>query len=153
LVSANPSIPEVRIASRKAGRSSQPQRRGRPVTEPNSLPPLAQQIAGRVAAARSGTDRPRPASRSPFAIPSTVSIAVGPMPSPAHAPPAVADDVTYGIRPVVDVEQAALRAPNIDVVQAADRSLGSPSFEAHRDVGTQALREREVVGRDLGRVG
>jgi hypothetical protein len=44
-------------------------------------------------------------------MPSTVVMRVGPMPEPTAAPPGRRfDDVTNGIRAVVDVEQRALRA-------------------------------------------
>ena len=74
LVSASPSMPEMRIASRSAGRSSQPQRRGRPVTEPNSLPRLRSRSP--VSSLQLGRERARRrrASRSPWRCPSTVSI-------------------------------------------------------------------------------
>ena len=51
-----PRCPRVRIASRSAGRSSQPQRRGRPVTEPNSLPRLRSRSP--VASRQLGRERP-----------------------------------------------------------------------------------------------
>src|SRR5438128_9219325 len=96
LVTARPSTPESAAAWRTTTASNQPQRRGRPVVAPYSSPSsrMRSAIAG-VASVGSG---PLP-TRVVYALttPSTASTAVGPIPAPTAAPPAVVlDEVTYG---------------------------------------------------------
>src|SRR5262249_52929569 len=96
LVSASPDIPLVRAAKRSAAASSQPVRLGRPVVAPNSSPTLRR--CSPVASLSSVGNGPPP-TRVVYTLemPTTASMAVGPMPSPVQAPPAtVLDDVTNG---------------------------------------------------------
>src|SRR6266568_4490119 len=96
LVTARPSTPESAAAWRTTTASNQPQRRGRPVVAPNSSP------SSRIFSPRGGGAS---VGRGPlptrvvyaFTTPSTASMAVGPIPAPTAAPPAVVlDDVTKG---------------------------------------------------------
>ena len=92
-------MPFTRTAWRMTRMSSQPQRRLRPVVAPNSLPTLPMcSPAGPVSSVGNGP----PPTRVVYALltPSTASMRVGPMPAPAHAPPAtVFDEVTNGYVP------------------------------------------------------
>ena len=121
-------------------RKVQPAAAARPARDRAELvAALAQQVAGRVGAARSGTDRPPPASRSPSRFPDTVSICVGPMPRPAHAPPAVADDdVTNGYVPWSMSRSTPCAPSNITF---SPRTIAScTKLGRVADVGTQLVR-------------
>src|SRR6266436_9198258 len=98
-VSASPSTPDSAIAWRTTTASNQPQRRGRPVVAPNSSP--SSRIRSASAGVASVGSGPLPTRVVyAFTTPSTASIAVGPIPTPTAAPPAVVlDDVTYGYVP------------------------------------------------------
>ena len=62
----SPDTPLIWIERFSAAASNQPQRRGRPVSEPNSLPRVRELLARCRHRARSGTDRSRPASCRPW---------------------------------------------------------------------------------------
>src|SRR3954469_18005328 len=127
LVSARPVSPLMRIAYLSATRSSQPQRRGRPVVVPYSPP--AYRIRSPTSSSSSLGNGPEPTRVAyAFAIPHTSSISFGPTPAPAQAPPplrlplrppprARPGRARHGVRrrdewicAVVNVEQRALRA-------------------------------------------
>ncbi len=76
--------------------SNQPVRRGRPVVVPYSLPALrSHSPSGPVSSVGNGPAPTRVVYA--LAIPTTLVIRVGPIPAPAHAPPAVGEeDVTKG---------------------------------------------------------
>ncbi len=96
LLITRPVRPFTVAASRSITRSSQPQRRGRPVVAPNSEPSSRSRSP---AAPVSSVGNGPPPTRVVYAfeMPSTWSIAVGPTPEPVHAAPATQfDDVTYG---------------------------------------------------------
>src|SRR5579871_5415658 len=81
------------------GTSNQPQRRGRPVTAPNSLP--SRRNSSPAASLLSVGNGPAP-TRVIYALetPMMPSIFVGGTPVPVHAPPAAAlDEVTNGYVP------------------------------------------------------
>src|SRR4051812_5456637 len=96
LVNASAFNPFTRTAYRTATASYQPQRRGRPVTAPNSCP-LSRSRFPR-SPVNSVGNGPSP-TRVVYALaaPRTPSMARGPTPNPVHTPPMVAfDEVTYG---------------------------------------------------------
>src|SRR5712672_2917321 len=99
LVTASPVSPFTRTAYRTTTASNQPQRRGRPVVAPNSPP--SSRMRSATAGSPSVGSGPLPTRVVyAFTTPSTASIAVGPIPTPTAAPPAVVlDDVTYGYVP------------------------------------------------------
>ena len=80
----------------KSGTSNHPQRRGRPVTDPNSRPRF--RIMSPAASSASVGNGPPPTRvMYAFDAPTTVSIFVGGTPVPVHAPPAQAfEEVTNG---------------------------------------------------------
>ena len=87
----------MRAAYLSATRSSQPQRRGRPVVVPNSPPASRSAVADLVV--ELGGERPRADARRVRLgdAPDLVDVACGPTPAPAHAAPAtVFDEVTNG---------------------------------------------------------
>ena len=92
-------IPETllaRAARRRLTTSSHPQRRGRPVVAPNSLPRAAR---CRPASSCSSVGNGPAPTRVAYALatPSTYPISRGPSPLPAAAAPAVVlDEVTNG---------------------------------------------------------
>src|SRR6185295_7781279 len=95
-VTAIASQPLTSTACRATTASNHPQRRGRPVVAPNSLPFVR---------TRSISSGPNSVGNGPsptrvvyaFTTPITRSIAVGGTPEPVQAPPEVAlDEVTYG---------------------------------------------------------
>src|SRR5437762_554201 len=95
-VSASASRPLMRAPYRTATASYQPQRRGRPVTAPYSLPVSRRRFP--VSPNSSVGSGPSP-TLVVYALttPSTPPIARGGRPSPVHTPPTDAfDDVTYG---------------------------------------------------------
>src|SRR5467141_3249455 len=98
-VTASPVSPFTRTAYRTTTASNHPQRRGLPVVAPNSPPSSRMRSAtGGSASVGSGPFPTRVVYA--FTTPSTASIAVGPIPTPTAAPPAVVlDDVTYGYVP------------------------------------------------------
>src|SRR5262249_60905011 len=95
-VTASPSRPWTRAAYRRAPASYQPQRRGRPVTAPYSLP--LSRSRSPISPNSSVGSGPSPTRVVyAFATPSTWPIAFGGSPSPVHTPPTDAfDEVTYG---------------------------------------------------------
>src|SRR5262249_57419597 len=89
--SAMLSKPLMRAAYRSVIASTHPQRRGRPVTEPNSLPRLRRRsAAGPWSSVGNGPSPTRVVYA--FEMPSTPWILVGGTPVPADAPPAGAVD-------------------------------------------------------------
>src|SRR5258705_897498 len=95
-VTASPVNPFTRTAYRTTTASNHPHLLGRPVVAPNS-PPSSRIRSATLGAASVGSG-PLP-TRVVYALttPSTASIAVGPIPTPTAAPPAVVlDEVTYG---------------------------------------------------------
>ena len=78
-------MPPTFTAWRTSAASNQPQRRRRPVTVPNSVPAVAEQLAGRVVSARWGTGRSRRAWSRPWRCPARNRPRAGPCPSPAAA--------------------------------------------------------------------
>src|SRR6202008_3753304 len=93
------SMPLIIVAYFNTARSSQPQRRGRPVTAPNSLPRSRTSRASR--SGISVGNGPEP-TRVGYALetPRTCLIFVGGTPTPVVAPPEVAlEEVTYGYVP------------------------------------------------------
>src|SRR6185295_13011137 len=99
LVSASDVIPDSRAPIRSAGRSSQPQRRGRPVVAPNS-PPAIRNLSPASPCSSVGNGPEPTLVAYALVIPTTASIAVGPIPALWHAPAAIVDDeVTYGYVP------------------------------------------------------
>src|SRR5690348_4978027 len=95
-VTANPVSPLTRTAYLTTTASNQPQRRGLPVVAPNSPP--NSRIRSASAGSASVGNGPFPTRVVyAFTTPMTASIAVGPIPTPTAAPPAVVlDEVTYG---------------------------------------------------------
>ena len=88
--------PFTRAAKRRATASSQPQRRGRPVTVPNS-PPAMRSASAASGSASLGKGPSPTRVRYAFATPITAVMRVGPMPRPTQAPPAIGfDEVTNG---------------------------------------------------------
>src|ERR1019366_9966064 len=90
------SKPLIAAVYRISGTSNQPQRRGRPVTAPNSLPRL--RIMSPVESRASVGNGPPP-TRVVYALetPITPLMRVGATPVPVQAPPALAlDEVTNG---------------------------------------------------------
>ena len=88
--------PLIIIAYFKAGRSIQPQRRGRPVVEPNSLP--SWRIRSPTSSSNSVGKGPEP-TRVAYAlnIPKTSPIFLGATPKPVQAPAVmVFEEVTNG---------------------------------------------------------
>src|SRR5437016_628468 len=84
------------VAYRAAGPSNQPQRRGRPVVEPYSLPRVRSCSPGW---SRDSVGKGPPPTRVVYALetPITRCTCFGEMPSPVATPPAAAlEDVTYG---------------------------------------------------------
>src|SRR6185295_1595486 len=95
-VSARASSPLIRTPYRTATASYQPQRRGRPVTAPYSLP--LSRNRSPISPVNSVGSGPSP-TRVVYALttPSTRPIAFGGSPRPVHTPPTDAfDEVTYG---------------------------------------------------------
>src|ERR1043166_3758903 len=95
-VTARSVKPLIRAAYRTTTPSNQPQRRGRPVVAPNSLPSLRTRSDN--SASNSVGSGPLPTRVVyAFTTPSTASSAVGGIPAPTLAPPAVVLlDVTNG---------------------------------------------------------
>src|SRR5439155_23816167 len=91
--------PFTRTAWRTATASYHPQRRGRPVTAPNSCPGSRRRLP--ISPVSSVGNGPSPTRVVyAFATPITPSIARGGMPRPVQTPPVVAfDEVTYGYVP------------------------------------------------------
>src|ERR1017187_10967753 len=84
-------MPDKRMVRRKAGKSSQPQRRGRPVVLPNSRPTSRKRSPD--LSRSSGGNGPLPTlGVYAFTMPTTVSMEVGPTPQPVQAPRAVVED-------------------------------------------------------------
>src|SRR5438874_4125229 len=99
LVSASASRPFTRTAYRTATASYHPQRRGRPVTAPNSCPDSRSRLPS--SPVNSVGNGPSP-TRVVYALatPITPSMDRGGPPRPVHTPPVVAfDEVTYGYVP------------------------------------------------------
>src|SRR3954470_18527418 len=96
LVSASVSRPLTRAPYRTATASYHPQRRGRPVTAPYSLPLSRSRLP--ISPVSSVGNGPSPTRVVyAFTTPSTPPIAFGGTPSPVQTPPMVAlDEVTYG---------------------------------------------------------
>src|SRR2546430_16687951 len=94
LVTAMSVNPFPRTAYRTTPATNQPQRLGRPVVAPNSPP--SSRIRCATSGAASVGNGPLPTRVVyAFTTPRTASIAVGPIPTPTAAPPAVVlDDVT-----------------------------------------------------------
>src|SRR5207245_5072403 len=93
-VTASPVNPFTRTAYRTTTASNQPQRLGRPVVAPNSPPSSRIRCATSGAASVGSGPLPTRVVYA-FTTPRTASIAVGPIPTPTAAPPAVVlDDVT-----------------------------------------------------------
>src|SRR5262245_37553499 len=95
-VRARPSRPLMRAEYRTATASYQPQRRGRPVTAPYSLPVSRSRFP--ISPNSSVGNGPSP-TRVAYALatPTTRPIAFGGTPRPVQMPPTDAlDDVTYG---------------------------------------------------------
>src|SRR3954465_15747466 len=94
LVSASTSSPLMRTPYRTATASYHPQRRGRPVTAPYSLPLSRRRLPiSPVSSVGSGPSPPGVVVA--FTTPITPLIVLGPTPSPVHTPPIDAfDDVT-----------------------------------------------------------
>src|SRR5215475_12421076 len=96
LVSASDVMPDSRAPMRSAGRSSQPHRRGRPVVAPYSPPALRSRSPASPCSSVGNGPAPTRVAYA-FVIPTTASIAVGPIPALWQAPAAIVDDdVTYG---------------------------------------------------------
>src|SRR5438105_7379437 len=99
LVTARSERPLMRAAYLTTTASNQPQRRGRPVVAPNSLPNVRTSVAnGSSISVGSG---PAP-TRVVYALttPTTASMSIGAMPAPTAAPPdVVLLDVTKGYVP------------------------------------------------------
>src|SRR5579859_185630 len=96
LVTTIQSMPLIEVAYRSSGRSTQPQRRGRPVTAPYSLP-RARRMSPMASLISLGNG-PSP-TRVQYALvtPITERIAFGATPVPVTAPPEVAlEEVTNG---------------------------------------------------------
>ena len=94
LVKAMPSMPEVFTVWRTSTASNQPQRRGRPVTVPNSWP---RSPSNWPTESVSSLGKGPPPTRVVYALamPSTYCAALGPRPEPVGALPAtVFDEVT-----------------------------------------------------------
>src|SRR5476651_2149336 len=94
-----PDTVEWMIARRSATASNQPQRRRRPVTEPNSWP--TRDSCSPAASNNSVGNGPAPTRVAyAFTIPNTSEMRRGPTPVPEAAPPAVVvEEVTYGYVP------------------------------------------------------
>src|SRR5258708_5124891 len=99
LVRARSVRPFTRVAYRTTTASNHPQRRGRPVVAPNSLPRRRTSLcSGSPNSVGSGPLPTRVVYA--FTTPSTRSTKLGPIPTPIAAPPAVVLlDVTYGYVP------------------------------------------------------
>src|SRR6266436_7838939 len=94
LVTTSESMPLIIFAYRRTARSSQPQRLGRPVTAPNSLP---RSRTSRASRSGISVGKGPPPTRVVYALetPRSCLILVGGTPTPVVAPPEVAlDDVT-----------------------------------------------------------
>ncbi len=95
-VSTSSVSPLTRAAKRSPTRSSQPQRRSRPVVAPNS-PPTSRMRSPRSGSASLGNGPAPTRVRYALATPTTLVMRVGPMPQPVQAPPAIGlEDVTKG---------------------------------------------------------
>src|SRR5688572_23818851 len=98
-VSATLSRPLIRAAYRATTTSYQPQRRGRPVTEPNSLP-LSRKRSPLAPSSSVGIGPSPTRVAYAFTTPSTPLIILGLTPRPVHTPPIVElDEVTNGYVP------------------------------------------------------
>ncbi len=147
LVSASDSMPESRTASRTAGMSSQPHRRGRPVTEPNSLPRL--RSSSPIVLVQLGRERPVADARGVPLGDAQHGVDLG------GADPEAGAGAAGGrrrrgherIRAVVEVEQNALRPLEEDVVAAHDGVVHGARSVAHE--GPNLLGQRHVLGGDL----
>ncbi len=141
-VSASDVIPLTRTANRSATRSSQPHRRSRPVTVPNSWPSACTRSwSGPTISLGNGPSPTRVTYA--FATPSTSSMRFGPIPKLDGR--AGGDRARRGderIRPVVEVEQRALRAFEEDAFAGPERSVDEE--RRVRDAGRDPLREAEL---------
>src|SRR6185312_7761581 len=99
LVTASPVRPLMRAAYRTTTASNQPQRRGRPVVAPNSLPNLRTTAPNGSSSSVGSGPLPTRVVYA-FTTPKTASIDVGASPAPVAAPPdVVLLDVTNGYVP------------------------------------------------------
>src|SRR5215470_6907002 len=99
LVRAMLSKPLMRDAYLRATASTHPQRRGRPVTEPNSLPRVRSNSAAAPSSSVGNGPSPTRVVYA-FEMPSTPWILVGGTPVPVDAPPAVGfEEVMKGYVP------------------------------------------------------
>src|SRR6266566_329904 len=98
-VTANPVSPLTRTAYLTTTASNHPHRLGLPVVAPKS--PTSSRLRSATAGSASvGSGTFPTLVVYAFKTPTTASIAVGPIPTPTAAPPAVVlDDVTYGYVP------------------------------------------------------
>src|SRR6267143_5794694 len=96
LVTPSDEIPLMRIAYCSTAKSSQPHRRGRPVTAPYSFPRSRTSVASRSGISVGNGPLPTRVVYA-FVTPATALIRVGPTPRPVQAPPEIAfEDVTNG---------------------------------------------------------
>ena len=154
LVRASDSMPDRRTASRTAGTSSQPQRRGRPVTNPNSSPALSQQLARLVA--QLGRER---AVAHAGAVPlghaqHGVNLG-GAEPQPGTgAPGRGRGRGDERIRAVVEVEQHPLRAFEQDVLAPHNPPCGPRVRRRRRQgrISSASARYLAVISAALGGV-
>ena len=146
LVSAMPSMPPTLIAWRTSTASNQPQRRGRPVTVPNSRPRSPRRLAdlvGQLGRERAAAD-PRRIGLGDAEHDSRPR--AGAIPDPAAAWPATRvrrGDV--GIGAVVDVEHRALRALEQDALAGAARLVEQPPDRRRHRAGSCGAISRSAA--------
>ena len=120
-------MPPTFTAWRTSAASNQPQRRRRPVTVPNFVAAIAQQLAGRVRAARSGTGRSRPASHRPWRCPARSRPPPAPCRRRTRRSPRPCWTGDERIGAVIDVQHHRLGALEQDALAARGAASSSRS--------------------------
>src|SRR5678809_1479444 len=172
-------MPLNRTPIRRAGRSSQPQRRGRPVVAPYSPPALRRRSPASPCSSVGNGPSPTRVAYA-FVMPTTASTCVGPMPALWHAPAAIADgrhvlfegaqgcllDLDHGTYPYVTssstiaagaCQSAGIGPTQIDhvvgITKAYATRVGEGPFptELHGDMGERLRKAGGEYGATTGR--